>query len=54
MIREHVFRGEDACTYKWHLTMCGKPREEHEQRERIVVYGLPGEDVKRYPGELYE
>jgi hypothetical protein len=34
MIREHQFRGENLCTYRWdtnHGPACGKPREEHAE-----------------------
>lgn len=34
MIREHQYRSDyngGPCTYKWHLTPCGRPQEDHEQ-----------------------
>jgi hypothetical protein len=32
MIREHEFRGNDTCTYKYYQTPCGLPREYHESQ----------------------
>lgn len=34
MIREHQYRSEQhngACSYKYHVTPCGRPREDHEE-----------------------
>lgn len=33
MIREHEYRSDyngGPCVYKWHLTKCGRPQEDHE------------------------
>jgi hypothetical protein len=41
VIREHQFRGNEFCTYKWHLTECGKPRSEHAEMAYDVVPVVP-------------
>ena len=36
MIRDHEYRSDyngGPCTYKYHLMQCGRPKEEHENRD---------------------
>jgi len=53
MILEHEFRGnDDFCTYKHHLTPCGKPKSEHVQNNRVHLWASVTLRVHNVPTQV--